>query len=310
MQAILRGDSVIGTASITLGSDDAGDATVHALQLDLKGKQQGILRCKVGVLASSADYEVLQRSERRTLTEVARSLVAVLGQPHGIDALVKCQPEVLRHQQVGSQVLRKMLKDWIVRLQKQAPSLQNASEEEAMCKLARLMREAQQIVAMCAREEADGDDIRDITVLWIKSFFQLCAGAHGPPPALNEARLQQLLERAESMELDPGEALRAFGVALPEGTADNILSAVVQRLRDAAANEGDEMFTGEALVLGGRVTRDLGVVVRCGRRPSDQPHVFLYDLPSIHQWQADRGHDPSTRETLHLGSIVAMTLRT
>lgn len=309
VQAALRGDPMIGEAVAALDSD-AGAMPVRTVQLMRQGKRQGSLKCRFGVLAAKTDYEVLAQSESRDLAEVSRALVAVLCQPHGVDALLRCRPEVLSSPEVdGSSVLRRVLKAWVAKLRRQvAQAHEDTTEEKVERAMARLLREAQQVVAMCAWEEATAEDIQELTVCWIRSFAQLCAGQGGAPAALNEARLQRLLERAghpDEVE-DSFASLEAFGAALPEGTSEQVVLAVVRKLREAEASGDDEMFTQEALITWGRVTMDLGVVVRSGRDET-LPHVFLYDLVYIQQWQREHSTDPSTRESLQARSIVPLT---
>lgn len=95
-----------------------------------------------------------------------------------------------------------------------------------------------------------------------------------------------------------------MGVVLPEGVVDDVADAILARLRQAEAEEEEDIFTGEAFVRDGRAAEGLSAIVRRGLAGV---HVFLYDDASIRQWQQLRGTDPATRERFTARDIIPLT---
>lgn len=305
VQAMIRGDPMIGKASLEITEDAfSGSAQRQTLHLVRNGEEKGTLTVRVGVLAPQIAYVALHGSKDRPLAEVALAMAQVLSQPHGVDVLLEAMPRPSRSSQGPDEVeLRRTLKAWIIRLKVAAERSQGFDDEVALKHIARMARSAQQILA-AVNEHLDGDEVITLTATWVREIFMQCA-PDGQTPNLDEARLLRLLEAGRSSDGDPWETLMKFGVTLPEGISGEIVVAIADRLREAERSEEEEIFTGVQIVENGVVAQGIAAVTQHGQR--GHVHVFLYDLESIQKWQRERGSDPNTRERIGASDILVLT---
>eukprot|EP00746_Dinoflagellata_sp_MGD_P154428 gnl/MRDRNA2_/MRDRNA2_84801_c0_seq1.p1 gnl/MRDRNA2_/MRDRNA2_84801_c0~~gnl/MRDRNA2_/MRDRNA2_84801_c0_seq1.p1 ORF type:complete len:917 (+),score=181.98 gnl/MRDRNA2_/MRDRNA2_84801_c0_seq1:90-2840(+) len=305
VQAMVRGDPMIGKASLEIAEDAfSGSAQRQTLQLLRDGEEKGTLTVRVGVLAPQIAYTALQGSKDRPLAEVALAMAQVLSQPHGVDVLLEAMPRPSRSSQGPDEVeLRRTLKAWIIRLKVAAERSQDFDDEVALKHIARMARSAQQILA-AVNEDLDGDEVIMLTASWVRQVFMQCT-PNGQTPNLDEARLLRLLEAGRSSDGDPLETLTKYGVALPEGTSEEIVVAVANRLLEAERCEEEEIFTGVQIVEHGVVAQGIAAVTQLGQR--GHVHVFLYDMESIQKWQRERGSDPNTRQHIGASDILVLT---
>jgi len=309
---VLRGDPLIGQATLEVTKNHFGTSTIQTLQLTRGGEKcHGTVELRAGVRARQDDYRILASARSQSLSEIAASLAAVLSQPKGVDALLRSRPSLLAAAGCADDsALRRTLQAWVVRLSTEARGLAGSDDEAALDVMARLLRSAQQIVVMCVGEACNADDIRALTVNWIRNLFQLCAGIQGLPPRLNEARLQRLLDVTQSSVADPRQRLADMGITLPGSLPEETVAVIVDRLLEAFRSGEEEMFTGERIVdPSGGVTLQLGAVILADRQ-GKRPHAFLYDLASIRQWQSQGGAEPSTRQAITSRNIIPLTLTT
>lgn len=305
LQSAVRGDPQIGQVKLRVPLASVAEPCVQQLTLMKDGKAQGSVALRCGVLAPETAYTVLAKSAQHSFVECAIAFSQVLAQLHGVDMLLAARPaELVAVSAVREDQLRAMLRRWVQRLCSQAMGLSRESPEAAWKHGRRLGRGALEVVAACA-QDASGDEVVEMAVRWLRGIISGCAGEEAAA-AVNEQMLRKLLDDGDSQH-GGRTCLADFRVALP-GTlsAAGVSDAVLERLREAEANEEDEMFTGERIVSDdGGVMPGLAAVKRQARN-GNQWHIFLYDHKSIKQWQRERGEDPITREALHKQEIILL----
>eukprot|EP00933_Yihiella_yeosuensis_P005934 TRINITY_DN110554_c0_g1_i1.p1 TRINITY_DN110554_c0_g1~~TRINITY_DN110554_c0_g1_i1.p1 ORF type:complete len:416 (-),score=88.22 TRINITY_DN110554_c0_g1_i1:255-1502(-) len=309
IQSAVRGDPFIGAGSITLGHAALRSSSDQFLELQSRdGRPRGQIVFRAGLRAPSAAFDVIAGSASRPLAEVVRALAQVLAQPGGVEGLIAARPDELKQlPSEKEEQIRHMLRSWIARFCKKGVQLNAAaSDTEALSQLSRLARSAQEIVAMCLWWDNDAADVTELTVEWLKRLFERTAGDNA---VLNEARLRKLLQAGKREGGDPRVGLRNFGITLPEALGEEVMSAILARVKEAAEGQEEDIFTSEPIVTAeGRVSQGLSAVVRGqGEDYDSQLHVFLYDFNSIRQWQAAQKSDPCTREELRARDIIRIS---
>mmetsp|Transcript_86350 Transcript_86350/g.252701 ORF Transcript_86350/g.252701 Transcript_86350/m.252701 type:complete len:785 (+) Transcript_86350:62-2416(+) len=304
VQSAIRGDPLIGQASLALSEVDLGEPKAWTLQLSRGDRSnQGKLHLRIGITASEGDYSALSNASERPLAELARALANILSQPSGVDTLMETRPRLRDLQDEEISLLRRLLRDLLARLRRDAALASGLNDEAALAQLARTMRAVRQIVAMCAAEDLDGEEVQELAQAWIRALLLRCLPPGSAAPELNQGRLARLVEAGARPAT---RALEDYGASPPEGTGGELQEAVAARLGEALQGGEDEIFTGEPIFVGGRLRPGMAAVTRAGR-DSGQPHIFLYDLASIRRWQASRGRDPSTRERLQEADILPLS---
>eukprot|EP00411_Alexandrium_monilatum_P049613 CAMPEP_0175456498 /NCGR_PEP_ID=MMETSP0095-20121207/65572_1 /TAXON_ID=311494 /ORGANISM="Alexandrium monilatum, Strain CCMP3105" /LENGTH=337 /DNA_ID=CAMNT_0016757315 /DNA_START=15 /DNA_END=1024 /DNA_ORIENTATION=+ len=295
VQSAIRGDPLIGEASLQVANIDLGESKAWALRLhrgDLTN--QGVLHVRVGLGASGRDYSALSSAAERPLAELARALANVLSQPTGVETLMSTRPKLRSLSEEEEVQLRRLVRDLVLRLGRDAELASGLSDEAALVHLARTIRAALQIVAMCAAGDLDGEEVQELAQAWIRSLLCRCLPPGSEAPPLNEERLARLVQSGNQQA---SSTLEEFGAEVPETLDLHVREAVAARLAEALQAEEDEIFTGERIFVLRRLRGGMAAVLRAGR-DHGRPHVFLYDLASIRQWQASTRKDPSTREPL------------
>jgi len=319
---VLRGDPLIGSGTLLFSHEELLDPKIRTLALTRAGAQHRHLRVRAGVRAPATAYQALADSANQSLSSVALALANVLIQPKGVDAMLAAWPaevpvwigaDALTGEDTGSDpnevMLREALQRWILRLHGEAQRLAGEwNDEKALAHLARVARSAQHIVALRMSPHAGLDEIQDVSVAWVRG---LLAKALGLPPShaapIDEVRLRRLLAAAAACGDDPLAELQAMGAYMDPSTPEEVVGAVVARLKEAEEEEEMEMFTGEQIVTRGRMTPGIAAVIQPSRVPGGAPFVFLYDYASITRWKQQRGRDPTTQEPLDARNIVALT---
>jgi len=201
-----------------------------------------------------------------------------------------------------------MLSAWTVRFCHRVSQLRGGeSDEEAMRQLSRLARSAQEIVAMCMPNDSDFVDVQTVAVRWLQRFFAACGGDVEGSADIDEARMRQVLATGLRTEGDPRLSLEVLGASVPLDLPEETVEAIWARVAEAQLSGEEEIFTGAAIVAEGCLAPGTAAVLRARGGAGAAPHVFLYHLASIQQWQAQDGTDPCTREALHAWEILALS---
>ena len=195
-----------------------------------------------------------------------------------------------------------MFQAWVHRFCQQTLQLSGGeTDEQTIGALWKLARSAQEIVACCVRSSTD--DVQDIVVAWLRSFFTGCAGKEAH---LNEARLRGLLtmrEQTGAGHANPREELLRMGVNV-DNLRNDMQNAVLARFKEAEQGSEEEVFTCEQIVQDGRAMPGLSVVLRRCPGSDSGFNVFIYHTDSIRKWQANFSYDPCTRAALRAEDIL------
>jgi len=281
VQSAIRGDPLIGEASLQVANIDLGESKAWALRLhrgDLTN--QGVLHVRVGLGASGRDYSALSSAAERPLAELARALANVLSQPTGVETLMSTRPKLRSLSEEEEVQLRRLVRDLVLRLGRDAELASGLSDEDL-----------------------DGEEVQELAQAWIRSLLCRCLPPGSEAPPLNEERLARLVQSGNQQA---SSTLEEFGAEVPETLDLHVREAVAARLAEALQAEEDEIFTGERIFVLRRLRGGMAAVLRAGR-DHGRPHVFLYDLASIRQWQASTRKDPSTREPLSASEILPLS---
>jgi len=318
IQSLMRGDPMIGQATISLGEELLGVPDMRTVWLTRalgrppgSRTKHGTLTLRVGVLPPADALRVLSSCPSCSLAKAAGALAQVLVQPKGVDFLMESRPSgVTLPLSADESSLRQMLQTWIVQFDSCTEHLDNrAGDEVAAWQLARLSRAAQHIVSACAPTDLEGHEIQRLTKDWLVRLLRQCTGHDfGVGSASDCAQLQRLMEVGWVGGGAAHQRLKAYGIVIPSWAAESIEIAVLARLLRAEACKEVETFTGEPLVSHGRAARGLAAVFRHGHRSSGL-HVFLYDYAGLRRWHAQHGTDPITREPLRSCDIFPLSAR-
>lgn len=237
---------------------------------------------------------------------VLAAFADLLSQSQGVAILIESLPDCVREsQRFNHDQFHPLLESWLTRLRNEAARVQGASTEMVLRQIGRALKSAEQLIAMCAPADVDGDAIHQLTSVWVWSAFLRSVGPAYMPNCLNQKKLLGLLQTVWPTASDPCWQLEDLGVQLPLSTPSVVVAAVATRLRESQDTEEDEVFTGDRIVVDGKVVPGLAVVVR-GSQGSAMQHVFIYNLEAIKRWQQERGRDPNTRESLTLADILPL----
>mmetsp|Transcript_21702 Transcript_21702/g.41556 ORF Transcript_21702/g.41556 Transcript_21702/m.41556 type:complete len:472 (-) Transcript_21702:31-1446(-) len=317
VQSFLRGDPLIGRASLSLGEESLGTPNVRTILLTRNGKassrtgqpqSHGAITLRIGVLAPCLAYDVLAAAPNRPLAQVVKALSQVLTQSLGVDAFLDACPDVLREPDNEEEdLLQQMLQTWVVQLSCSTRRL-NGRELDAVTvwHLAKVMRTLHNIV--CARAPLEiSETAEQLTTDWLRNFLDQCA--EGAPGTLDERRLQQLAETGSMSCEVLHQRLSEFDVKLPQGVSESVALSILIRLIEAEHTGEVDIFSSEALIENGKAARGLAAVIRPGDDLDDGVRAFLYDYRGIDRWQQEHGTDPTTREVLDRREILPLTLR-
>jgi len=316
MHGMMFGDPLIGKGEIDLSvAEKPEESQCHAVPLrreDAENSCYGVLTVRTRLLLPGAPMrtagEMFCGSQGAAVVEVLQVLAETLSQSQGAQMLFNSLPEcLLEHRQFKKIEFRRLLGSWVARLHIEVETLRNGASKEAMFRhIGRTLKSAEQIIAMSAPADIDGNIIHELTAQWVWNAFSRCAGTGGVPDALGQEKLLGLLKELWPPVGDPKWELDDMGVNLPLWTSANVVSAVATRLREAHSTQEDEIFTGSPIIVDGRVSPGLAAVVRTGQGSSATPYIFIYNLESIRRWQREAGSDPNTREPLATENILPL----
>jgi hypothetical protein len=192
IQGILRGDALIGEATLRLSVSMDGRASMERIMLQRDGQEHGEITLTYGVAAPASVLPVLSGSRNHPLSMVVNALAQVLGGPQGVEILMSTRPTAMLGKGVRKEEeLSTMLQGWVPRFCHQVGSLQGLSDEAAMVPLSHLVRRALNIVAASC-QTTDADDIVKLTAEWVHAIFKRCSTES--EPAIDEKRLCKLLK--------------------------------------------------------------------------------------------------------------------
>jgi len=235
--------------------------------------------------------------------------VQVVSEPCGVETLLDAWPIELTAIQVSSD-MRNKVKLWITRLGDHVTRLdQDSSEDMVLLLLARLARNARDIVALFAGVSATGGEVEQVTIAWIRAFFRHCtqkAGLEGEA-SIDEERLRRFLRIGVSSVDAPKQVLKDLGVTRFSQLSDEVVMAIAVRLKAAAQEQEDELFTGEEIVQNGRLRQGMAVVI-IRSSVGGPPHAYLYDHSSIKTWERQNHSDPHTRQSISTRDIIPLII--
>lgn len=305
LQGTLRGDSLIGTGEIFLDPNTVASTPQQGIELFRNGKSAGELILAVRMEAPDQARAIMAASTCCPLTRVVHALAQVLRAPNAVELLMAARPNILQLSEDAESEVHRLLKAWVQRFCQQTLQLSGVeTDDQIISALWRLARSAQEIVACCA--PSGTDDVPDIVVAWLKTFFSSCAGAEAQ---LNEERLRNLLtmrEQTGAGHANPEEELLQMGVQV-RNLESSMLPAVLARFQEAAQGSEDEVFTCEQIVQDGRALPGLSVILRRSPGADTGFHVFIYHTVSIREWQANSLIDPCTRAALRAEDILPVS---
>lgn len=315
VQSFMRGDPLIGRASISLGEESLGTPNVRTILLTRSNRvsrrtgqpqHYGSITLRVGVLAPCIAYDVLAAAPNRPLAQVVKALSQVLTQPLGVDSLLESCPPCLVPECGEQDVFHQMLQTWVVQLSCCTKRLHGREQDSVtMLRLAKGMRTLHEVVA--ARTPSGvGETVEQLIVAWLRDFINQCA--EGTPGTMDEARLQRLVETGHVSGSVLHQRLHEFGVKLIRGIPESVALSILIRLIEAECSGEVDIFSSEPLVEKGKAARGLAAVILPGQ-DLDGVRVFLYDWRGIDRWQREHGTDPTTREDLLRREILPLTLR-
>jgi hypothetical protein len=254
----------------------------------------------------------LQETGKYRLAVVAKAMCRILIGQDGVMMLLMSCPFQLEEQE--HTILQEMLSKWLVNFERIVESIpSDAPDETAMKLMTAAMRGILQLVTIWNRDK-NHDELVGQSIMWIQSLLMNLTGSHMSVEGMDNARVSQLFSAASSGQStvqeheDIPQALARFGCRdeFIAGINGEVASVLLKKLREWQQTEAEEIFTCRRLVVDGRLSAGLGLVVRRGNE-SNTAHIFVYDLASLYQWVGRSHQDPSTRQPLDVGEILEVS---